>query len=230
MEHLAEALKALASYDYGSSRAALRPIDEAANGVFGKRTEQARLEGQLLTALSGARSVPARQYVCAILARIGSEKSVPALAAMLQDAAVSSSARTALESIACAEALKALRKALRDAEGANRVGLLNSLGVCRDASAIGLLVEQAAERDSAVAEAAIAALGEIGTRKAGQALLKVAGSVNTPGLADAMLTCAEQLQRDGESGAASRLLAALNKREQPQYIRDAIARAPRRAS
>lgn len=228
MEKLPEALNALATYDYGSSRAALSPIDQAAIVVFSKPAEQARLEGQLLAALEQARSTPARQYVCSILARIGTKKCLPALAGMLDDTAVSTSARAAIEAIPSEDASKVLRKGLSSAKGANKAGIINSLGVRRDASAVGALADLADDPDPAVADAAVAALGEIGTKKSGQALTKIAQTAQKPALrslGDAMLTCAEHLQRSGESAEAKRLLTVLSNSDQPQYVRDAAKRA-----
>lgn len=228
MEKLTEALNALATYDYGSSRAALLPIDQAANAVFGKPAEQARFEEQLLAVLPQARSTPARQYVCSILARIGTKKSLTALTGMLDDTAVSTSARAALEAIPSEDASKVLRKGLSNAKGANKAGIINSLGARRDASAVGALVDLAEDPDLGVADAAVAALGEIGTKKSGQALMKVAQAASKPvvrSLGDAMLTCAEHLRRNGDSAEAKRLLSVLSNTDQPQHVRDAAKRA-----
>ena len=80
----------------------------------------------------------------------------------------------------------------------------------------------------------MSALGEIGTKKAGQALVKLAAGrkpmpkPESRSLADAILACAERLHGEGERAESKRLLAALAKTDQPQYIRDAAVRPSQR--
>ncbi|MDW8308845.1 MAG: hypothetical protein RMK20_05675, partial [Verrucomicrobiales bacterium] len=68
------AFAALQTYDWGSSRAALLPLDEAVGAAHGSRATREALERRLLDALRRATSVPAREYICCQLALVGSKR------------------------------------------------------------------------------------------------------------------------------------------------------------
>ena len=64
---------------------------------------------------------------------------MPALAALLADEQLSAYARSGLEGIPDPSAAEALRTATSSLKGKQLIGVVNSLGVLRDAKAIGLL-------------------------------------------------------------------------------------------
>jgi hypothetical protein len=107
---------------------------------------------------------------CKILAIYGGKEAVPALAALLPDPELSSWARIALEAIPGPEADAALRNALGKVRGRQLIGVVNSLGVRRDAKAVDALVDVMRQEDVEVASAAACALGHIGGDPAAKAL------------------------------------------------------------
>jgi hypothetical protein len=97
---------------------------------------RAKMEERLLTALARPDATAAGlQFVCQMLAMVGSAKSVPALAALLKDPRATESARYALEPIPGPEASAALREGLGAVEGVAKAGLIGSIAVRGDASA-----------------------------------------------------------------------------------------------
>src|SRR5690348_1117680 len=86
----------LQSYDQGSDRGGLLPIDEAVAASLMDAWTQRAMESQLLKALRTCRSAVAGEFICSKLALIGSEASVPALARLVADPQLSTSARNAL--------------------------------------------------------------------------------------------------------------------------------------
>src|SRR5438876_700927 len=99
---------------------------------------------------------------CKQLAVYGTKDAVPALAALLPDARLSSWARIALEAIPDPAADDALRKALGKLKGKLLVGTINSIGYRRDAKAVKGLEKRLKATDTEVASAAAVALGRIG--------------------------------------------------------------------
>ena len=83
---------------------------------------------------------PARSWPCGARA-----KAVPALAALLPDPELTSWARIALEAIPDPAADAALRDAMGKVEGMTLIGVINSIGVRRDANAVDA-IDRADER------------------------------------------------------------------------------------
>ena len=92
------------------------------------RGAQADEEGQLIAVLQSGSSLTKKDAACARLKRIGTDQSVPALAALLTNEQLSHSARYALESMTSAKAGEALIEALGKTSGPTKVGIINSLG------------------------------------------------------------------------------------------------------
>lgn len=106
-------------------------------------------------------SVYAKAKACQRLAVAGDRTAVPGLAALLAHEQLSHYARTALEPMPAPEAGDALRTALGKLKGRLLVGVINSIGVRRDAKAIPALGPLLHDSDAEVAAAATAALARI---------------------------------------------------------------------
>src|SRR5204862_5339071 len=123
-------------------------------------------EKELIATLKSDASPREKDAACARLKRLGTELSIPALAALLKDEQLSHSARYALESMQSPNAGAALIDALKVTSGATQVGIADSLAVRREAAAVPelakLLNAKPALSDD-VRSAAAAALGEIAT-------------------------------------------------------------------
>jgi len=167
---LEKAFEALKTYDWGKERAPLRPLEEAV-AAAGKDPALAKaLEQKLVGLLKADVSQAAKDQICRQLSLVGSAECVPAVAELLPDEKLSHMARYVLERIPAPEATKALRDALPKTKGVQKVGVLNSLGVKRDAESVPALVPLLADSDHQVAAAAAAALGAIGNSEAAKAL------------------------------------------------------------
>lgn len=227
------AFEALKTYDQGSSRGALMPIDEAVMASLDDKAARKELEQRLVAALKHGGSAVAREYACSKLAMIGSEVCVPALAAQLTVPEFATAARNALEAIPGAQATKALRDSVPKAEGLQKIGVINSLGARRDADSVHALTTLLKHEDAGVAGASAAALGAIATTNAAKALREF--QPKTPEairlkVADAILTCAERLLEAGKRAEAQTLYRLLASSTQPKHIQLAAARGLELAS
>jgi hypothetical protein len=227
------AFDALKRYKPADDPAILIPIDQAVmGGVHGNPAARAALEQRLAGYLEASYSSVARSFVCRELALIGSAASVPALAPLLLDTELSVFARNALERIPGPEADKALRDAIGKATGRTKVGIINSVGVRRDARSVALLAKSVAE-PLEIAAAAAKALGEIGTIESAKVLETLRGKGTGAlrlAVADAHLICAERLIASGERAQAVKLLEALTDPSQAPHVRHAARRALSAAS
>ena len=222
-----EAFAALKGYNYGSSRGALMAIDEAIRRSLGDDRARQELERRLLAVFEAGVSPVAKEYICAKLGLIGSAACASLLAGGLTDKGLSDAVRSALEALPCPEGLKALRASLSRLGARQKVGVLNSLGIRRDGSSVGLLARLLRDSDLATVAAAAAALGNIGTAKAARPLRKFlpqAPAVVGPVVADACLACAERLLAEGQRSEAVTLYQALADSRQPSHVRQAASR------
>jgi len=213
---LEKAFEALKTYDWGKERAPLRPLEEAV-AAAGKDPALAKaLEQKLVGLLKTDVSQAAKDQICRQLSLVGSAECVPAVAELLTDEKLSHMARYVLERIPAPEATKALRDALPKTKGVQKVGVLNSLGVKRDAESVPALVPLLADSDHQVAAAAAAALGAIGNSEAAKALADFQAKAPAAlklAAADAYLACAEALLAAGKKTEALAIYKELTKSE-----------------
>jgi HEAT repeat protein len=222
-----KAFEALKTYDWGTDRKTMDPIDDAVAATSGDAAARKGLESRLLAVLKSDASRSAKDYVCRALKTIGTAESVPALAALLPNQDLSHMARYALERIPATEAAGAIRDAMSNLSGPLKVGMIGSLGARRDAASAAALAGLLGDADPAVACAAAVALGRIGSPEAGKALAdRAKGSPDTvkPPVADACFACAEHLLADGKKAEATALYQALSGEKQPKHVRLAATR------
>ncbi len=220
---LQDAFEALKTYDYGTDRHVLDPIDEAAVTTLNDPTARAELESRLLAVLQSNAPRDARDYVCRQLRTRGTAASVPALEALLVDPDLSHMARYALERVQDAQASRALERQLRKLHGQLKIGVISSLGTRGEG--VNLLRPLLHDADEGVAGAAAIALGRIASVDANKAL----GSAKPrPALAvlfaDASMSCAEKLLANGQIKEAKATYQRLLKSNPPALIRQAAER------
>lgn len=150
---------------------------------------------------------PDKALACKKLVTCGTAKSVPELANLLPDPELSSWARIALEAIPDRAADQALWHAAQDLKGELLIGVVNSIGVRRDAEAVDLLASRLRDSDINVACAAATSLGHIGNEPATVALRRVLSDFESnPKLqsaaAQGCLFCAERQMADGNRNNA----------------------------
>ena len=164
---------------------------------------------------------------CRELARIGTKDAIAPLAALLADEKLSHMARYGLETIPSSAVDKALRSALERLEGRPLVGVIGSIGVRRDASAVEALSRRLTDADPEVAQAAARALGRIGTPAAAKAIEKAlpeAPAANQLAFCEGLLRCAETLAAKGERKQALAIYDRLRVMQLPHQARVAAWR------
>jgi HEAT repeat protein len=152
---------------------------------------------QNLIAVLRDKSPPEKAIACKQLAIHGTKAAVPELAKLLADEHLASWARIALEAIPDPAADEALREATKTLQGKLLVGVVNSIGVRRSASAVNELTIHLKGDDSEVAAAAAVALGHIGDAASVKALREaLAGGAPGPvreAVAEGCILSAERL-------------------------------------
>ena len=167
-----------------------------------------------------------KSQACQRLAAIGCHEAVPALAALLADERLSAYARSALEAVGDSSAADALLEAIGRLDGQLLIGAINSIGVLREARAVGALSEIVHGPDGETARAALDALGRIATPEAMEVLLwaLVDGPPDLrPAAADACLTCADRNLSQGRPSDAVKVYYRVRQADVPQHLRVAAA-------
>jgi len=221
------AFDALKTFDWGSDRKVLRPLEDAVVVSHGDAAARRSLESRLAAVVKSGAPRAAKDFACRQLSLIGTAASVPTLAANLADKDLSHMARYALERIPGPEPAAALREALPKLSGRTQAGVIVSLGVLRDASSVTALAGLLSSADAEVAAAAATSLGAIGTPEAVTAVnnfQKSAPQQLRPIVANACLAGAEQLLAAGKKAEAMAVYKTLVGPEQPKHVRLAATR------
>jgi HEAT repeat protein len=167
---------------------------------------QTEKEKSLIAILRSDAAPPEKAITCKHLAVHGTVDAVPDLAKLLSDPQLSSWARIALEAIPGEESNAALREASTSLSGRLLIGMLNSLGVKKDAAAVDLLKTRLTDADAEVASAAAVALGHIANPAATEALLAALGNSDGPvrnAVAEACVLAAEKHVAQSAADAAA---------------------------
>ncbi len=230
---LDQAFQTLAKLELGQDLGVFGPIGQAVAASRSDEAIRTDLESRLTAILQGDATDLAKDYACRQLAIVGSEASLPALAALLPNPRMSYMARFALEGIASPAAMKTLREMLGKTEGLQMIGIVVSLGRLADADAAALIAPLLEKDDFQLREVCLVALGRIGTAAAAEALQAFAGK--TPPalqatLVDAQLDATESLCQRGEHQVAAKicesLLTAESERVRAAAYRGLIAAKP----
>lgn len=219
------ALDAIASYEFGQSRVALKQVEAMVVAAV-DTPQQYALANDLVALLASDATLECKRFVLRQLAMIATDAQVGALASYLLDRDLSDMARYALQPIADDSVDRALLDALgsRDVPTTIQVGLITSLGARGTARAVRTLNAHAKSDDPAVARAAFAALGRIGTPRAARALASVKSRVAEDLRGDvshAQLAAADAMFTTGRADRARTVYEALVAREEPDAVRKA---------
>ena len=173
-------------------------------------------ESELLTVLRSEAPAADKAIACKQLAIYGSGVAVADLAKLLPDPQLSSWARIALEAIPGPEADEALRSAAESLQGRLLVGMINSIGVRRDANSVAPLTAKLKDSDAEVASAAAVALGRIGNADASIAL-RAALADSAPevrsAVAEGCVLCAERMHSENNAADAIAIYDEVRKAE-----------------
>jgi len=170
--------------------------------------DSATEEQRLLAVLQSDAPAAKKAISCKELAIYGSSKAVPELAKLLPDPQLSSWARIALEVIPGEQSNAALRTAAESMQGRLLVGVINTIGVRRDAQAVPILISRLKDADVEVASAAAVALGRIAdddATKALQAALRTVSEQLKSPVAEACVLCAEARLLSGRQQEAAEI-------------------------
>lgn len=171
-------------------------------------------ESELIAILRSDKPEGEKALACKHLSVYGTNEAVPELAKLLSNERLASWARIALEAIPGATVDESLRKAAESLQGRLLVGVINSIGVRRDAGAVGLLSGRLEDKDAEVASAAAVALGRVGNAAAAERLagmLAGAPAAVRSAIAEGCVLCAERFLADGKSPEAVKLYDQVRK-------------------
>jgi len=193
-----EALKRLPAYTDDQPRRLLRFLEAQVQHAAGDADRAPAMADRLAAVLEDPKATPeAKRFVCRWLPLVAGDAQVPVLARLLAKEETFEIARQALAAIPGEASAMVLRKALSRAGGSRCVALVGALAARRDAKAVESLTGHLLlSSDSQVVFAAAAALGEIGTIEAADALARVpkdAAGEFADRLRDARLRCARRL-------------------------------------
>ncbi len=214
--HVARAI----TYEPGQSREPFRAIEDLIRQSAAKPSLKKLLDHQLGKMLSPIASEETRLFAARHLAVIGSERTLPDIARLLNSEDTVSVACLALSTYPRGDADELLRSTLPHVPGKSQVQIINTLGDRRDPGSVKVLAELARGTDPVIAEAAVVALGKIGnsqSRKALDTLFK--GDTRMESVRTmARLQTATQLAEDG-SREALPVFESLLASDSPVYIR-----------
>ncbi len=155
------------------------------------------------------------------LAVVGNAAAIPVLAPLLADKELAHYARYALEPNPDPAVDRVFRDALKKLQGDLLIGVINSIGVRRDAGSLGSLEGLLADASPEVVAAAAAALGSIATSEAADVLAKTlepAADETRTGIARGCLLCAEKMKKAGRLDSAVALYDLVRAAEVPKNV------------
>ncbi len=163
-------------------------------------------ESDLIGVLKSESSPGDKAIACKRLAIFGTAEAAPELAKLLSNEQLAAWARIALEAIPGPKVDETLRKATESLQGRLLVGIINSIGVRRDAGAVESITPKLKDKDVEVASAVAVALGRIGnaaaTQTLRQAIVTSSEGVRSA-VAEGCVLCAEKALRDGNTTLAA---------------------------
>jgi len=217
-----ELLEKISSYEYGQSRKPLAELEEFLRSALDSPEDLKKTEKQFTKFLRSGATLDAKQFICRELSVIGSEDSVPTLAAMLKKPGTANMARYALERIGGEAVDEVLRKALAKATGKEKTGIINTLGARGDKRSVDVLAGLIYQADSEIATAAVSALGRIGDSQAADVLAEAAGKTSgklKQQVLYAYINCADNLVQLGDKAKALEIYSQAYLPANPEVIR-----------
>ena len=187
-------------------------------------------EGKLIAVLkSSDASHKAKADACRQLDITGTKDAIAPLVALLDDEKLSHMARYALEPMPEPAVDEAFRKALGTLKGKPLVGVIGSIGVRRDAKAVEPLRALLTQHQGGplVMQAALRALGSIGTPAAARVLQTALEHVSSEARLDAcegLFRCAEALAEEGRRDQAIEIYDQLRQLDGAHQVRGGALR------
>jgi type 1 glutamine amidotransferase/HEAT repeat protein len=209
---LSENLAQISRYEFGESREAHKDVRQFVSLASQSQKATLRTEKELIKFLKSNATLSGKQFVCHLLADIGSDASINTLAEMLYDSFTVEMARFALEKIPNKSADEVLRTALMKSESKVKIGIINSLGKRRDEESVQQIKKMIFSSDEKIARSAIAALGRIASEEAITTLEDAKNKVspeNRQEIVFALLDCSDALLLQNNNDRAYRIYEEL---------------------
>lgn len=222
-----EILATISAYNYGASREPLSQLRVLVQSSLDSDDAKQTIEQAMIAFLGSDATFAGKQFVCEQLSIIGTEKSVSVLTTLLADAETADIALFALQRIPGSAVDAALRESLAKAEGAAKIGIINTIGQRRDEGAVAALAGLVGDADSLAARSAVIALGKIANAAAAEALVAAAGETSGDLRAvvlDAYLSCADAFAAAGDTDRAVAIYRQLHDNEDSIRVRAASLR------
>ncbi|MHC4151807.1 MAG: HEAT repeat domain-containing protein [Planctomycetota bacterium] len=220
-------LNKIAQYESNNTKEPLYELDEYIRSAVYFEEELKRYEKHFISFLRSDATLDGKYHICRKLAQIGTDGSIPVLQEMLTNEETSEMACYALESIPSPAADKALIKAMQKTNGKTRIGIINTLSQRQSEEAVQDLKQLINDSDTTTAVAAVAALAQIGTPQAAQALEQELDTSNTDlklWILDSYLKCAYAIADQGKNEQAFEMFEKLYQPQQTTTIRVASLR------
>lgn len=211
-----------ATYESGGDVGPLRTIDRQLLASAGDAVKRAEMEAVLIRMLAPDATFEARRFACERIAVFGTDASLPALAPLLEKEETAGIACFALAGLPSGNASEILRAAMAAAPPGARLQIVGALGSRGDAGAVKALAGVARDADTALAGAAIAALGRISaapSRDALAVLRREARPETADAVAAASLETADRLASAGDRAAAAALCDEMLRPVRAPHIR-----------
>lgn len=217
------------NYHYGENRQKLSEIEILLKSARdpAERMEIEKIFSQML--LKPQSTVEFKEFICRQLWYLGTAQSVKAVSTLFTNEETLLWACYALVRNPSKEAEEALLNALKivPQNDKSRCAVIYALGQRRTESAVNTLSELCADKNPQISNAAITALGEVGSEQAASVLLKLydTGIPETKSkVAQALVECAGWLTKDGNKSVALKLYEKLYASNNELPIRQASLR------
>ncbi|MCP5522889.1 MAG: hypothetical protein H7A46_15225 [Verrucomicrobiales bacterium] len=192
-----QAIVSARAYHIGAPGTGFREVQQIVQATHAGDPLRLNLEQQLLDLVVSEADIEARRLACRTLWIIGGEASVEPLLKRVEDPVHCDMACYALRNHPAQAVNAGLVATLPGLSGNPRIAVINLLGDRRAREAVGVLSDFTAAGDPILSEAALAALGRIGSPAAARALMErwsATGADASPALLDAALQCAQRLE------------------------------------
>jgi HEAT repeat protein len=216
-----------ARWQYETSRQPLQALSELVAKAQGSPAETRAIEQKFIAFLKSDATPGGKDFICKQLSVMGSAASVPVLTDVMADPKTAELGRYALERIPDPAVDRALRETLARSRDRTRIGIINTLGVRRDAASVSALRPLALGSDPAAASAALFALAKIADPAAlavlSEAQSKTKDAVHADA-AEAYLQAANRLAEGGDAASAIPAYKALYASHDPATVKAAALR------
>ena len=210
-------IEELKKYDWAQNRTSLIQLDNLIKEQYSNPETLKQIEVKLVQTLDSDMTLAAKDFICRQLAVMGSDVSVPVLLEMLDDPKTANLGRYALERIPLPVVDQGLLVKLEAvSDPATKIGIITSLGARKCDDAVETIAAIAAGDDPRIADAAIQALGRVGSPKSADVLRKLPQSERVQ---DALLCCADSLMKQGRDSDAQAIYRELYAADNASGIR-----------